>query len=325
MKAAFGVEARVEPFHGAWVDLPEEDLTRLGGRDAGNARLGSTALLGSRVFDASAGHSAGCFYPLPPERAAPTCLHWSAGIWGTWGVKSCWKGKGAQGERMGVEQIVMKFAQYSQSICSFDQGFLLKLDAAHAGSKGICYALSSCFILGCLSGKIPEDSFKIISDYNKLDTLVAIQKAYSDFNEDRAGISEEERDKINVEHTFHELMGRTGWFSCPGFTVEPVMKLSNHVGAPASIVGKLVSGAGTPPSAFILLRMRFTVREKILFIKYPVGAGHAIALAQTPSGLYLFDPNLGMFKALGQAELVTMLEFVFQIYEVEHYASIYIT
>lgn len=49
---------------------------------------------------------------------------------------------------MGVEQIVMKFAQYSQSICSFDQGFLLKLDAAHAGSKGICYALSSCFILG---------------------------------------------------------------------------------------------------------------------------------------------------------------------------------
>ena len=30
-------------------------------------------------------------------------------------------------------------------------------------------------------------------------------------------------------------------------------------------------------------------------------------------------------KALGQAELVTMLEFVFQIYEVEHYASIYIT
>lgn len=103
------------------------------------------------------------------------------------------------------------------------------------------------------------------------------------------------------------------------------MKLSNHVGAPASIVGKLVSGAGTPPSAFILLRMRFTVREKILFIKYLVGAGHAIALAQTPSGLYLFDPNLGMFKALGQAELVTMLEFVFQIYEVEHYASIYIT
>ena len=54
-------------------------------------------------------------------------------------------------------------------------------------------------------------------------------------------------------------------------------------------------------------------------------AGHAIALAQTPSGLYLFDPNLGMFKALGQAELVTMLEFVFQVYEVEHYASIYIT
>ena len=55
VKAAFGVEAHVEPFRGAWVDLPEEDLTRLGGRDAGNARLGSTALLGSRVFDASAG------------------------------------------------------------------------------------------------------------------------------------------------------------------------------------------------------------------------------------------------------------------------------
>ena len=55
VKAAFGVEARVEPFRGAWIDLPEEDLTRLGGRDAGNARLGSTALLGSRVFDASAG------------------------------------------------------------------------------------------------------------------------------------------------------------------------------------------------------------------------------------------------------------------------------
>ena len=151
---------------------------------------------------------------------------------------------------MGVEQIVMKFAQYSESICYFDQGFLLKLDAAHAGSKGICYALSSCFILGCLSGKIPEDSFKIISDYNKLDTLVAIQKAYSDFNEDRAGISEEERDKINVEHTFHELMGRTGWFQSSA---------------------KLVSGAGRLPVLSYSFRMRFTVREKILFIKYLVG------------------------------------------------------
>lgn len=131
---------------------------------------------------------------------------------------------------MGVEQIVMKFAQYSQSICSFDQGFLLKLDAAHAGSKGICYALSSCFILGCLSGKIPEDSFKIISDYNKLDTLVAIQKAYSDFNEDRAGISEEERDKINVEHTFHELMGQDRLVFLSRLYGEPVMKLSQSCG-----------------------------------------------------------------------------------------------
>lgn len=148
---------------------------------------------------------------------------------------------------MGVEQIVMKFVQYSQSICSFDQGFLLKLDAAHAGSKGICYALSSCFILGCLSGKIPEDSFKIISDYNKLDTLVAIQKAYSDFNEDRAGISEEERDKINVEHTFHELMGGTGWFSCPGFTVELVMKLSNHMGLPPQSSASLSPARGRLP------------------------------------------------------------------------------
>ena len=60
---------------------------------------------------------------------------------------------------MGVEQIVMKFVQYSQSICSFDQGFLLKLDAAHAGSKGICYALSSCFILGCLERKNPRGQF----------------------------------------------------------------------------------------------------------------------------------------------------------------------
>ena len=71
VKAAFGVEARVEPFRGAWVDLPEEDLTRLGGRDAGNARLGSTALLG----------------PLPPDSAAQTCSRWSAGIWGTWGAR----------------------------------------------------------------------------------------------------------------------------------------------------------------------------------------------------------------------------------------------
>lgn len=53
MKTAFGVGVRVEPFHGAWVDLLEEDLTCFGGRDAGNAWLGSTALLGSRVFNAS--------------------------------------------------------------------------------------------------------------------------------------------------------------------------------------------------------------------------------------------------------------------------------
>lgn len=223
---------------------------------------------------------------------------------------------------MGVEELVMAFAKYSQSLCSFDQGFLLKLSAAHANSKGICYALSSCFILGCLSGKGPEESFEVLSDYNKLPTLVAIQKAYADFNVERAGISGEEKDKINVEHTFHELMSATGWFSCSGFTVDPVMKLTNHPGAPTSIVDKLVSGAGT---SFILLRMRFTVREKVFFIKYPVEAGHAIALVQHPSGLYLFDPNLGMFRAFGQPELMAMLALVFRIYHVEHYASIYIT
>ena len=55
VKAAFGVKARVEPFRGAWADLPEEDRTRLGGKAAGNARLGETALLGHRVFDGTAG------------------------------------------------------------------------------------------------------------------------------------------------------------------------------------------------------------------------------------------------------------------------------
>ena len=55
VKTAFGVEARVEPFRGAWADLPEEDLTRLGGKTGGNARLGGTALLGRRVFDGTAG------------------------------------------------------------------------------------------------------------------------------------------------------------------------------------------------------------------------------------------------------------------------------
>ncbi|MFR0875443.1 MAG: type VI secretion system baseplate subunit TssG [Bilophila wadsworthia] len=97
MKAAFGVEARVEPFHGAWVDLPEEDLTRLGGRDAGNARLGSTACSEAGFLTlrrdhpaprpADGGTAPDVSTPLPPERAAPTCLHWSAGIWGTWGVR----------------------------------------------------------------------------------------------------------------------------------------------------------------------------------------------------------------------------------------------
>lgn len=94
MKAAFGVEARVEPFRGAWVDLPEEDLTRLGGRDAGNARLGSTAC-SEAVFltlrrdhpapRTADGGTAPVFLPLRRKRAAQTCsrlVRWYLGDMG---------------------------------------------------------------------------------------------------------------------------------------------------------------------------------------------------------------------------------------------------
>ena len=43
----FGVPVRVEPFVGAWYDVPSEQRTRLG---VGNARLGTSALAGERVW-----------------------------------------------------------------------------------------------------------------------------------------------------------------------------------------------------------------------------------------------------------------------------------
>lgn len=55
MHTAFGVRAKVEAFCGAWVDTPDDDRTRLGKKDVGNARLGASALLGHRMFDAAAG------------------------------------------------------------------------------------------------------------------------------------------------------------------------------------------------------------------------------------------------------------------------------
>ncbi|MEG2140573.1 MAG: type VI secretion system baseplate subunit TssG [Bilophila sp.] len=55
VQAAFGVQAQVTPFCGAWVAMPDASRTRLGRKDADNARLGTTALLGHRMFDATAG------------------------------------------------------------------------------------------------------------------------------------------------------------------------------------------------------------------------------------------------------------------------------
>lgn len=55
IQAAFGIQARVEPFRGAWAHLPHENLTRLGEQARGNATLGESALLGHKIFDASAG------------------------------------------------------------------------------------------------------------------------------------------------------------------------------------------------------------------------------------------------------------------------------
>jgi type VI secretion system protein ImpH len=47
-----GIEAEVEQFRGAWVDMPEVCRTRLGG---GNARLGGEAIVGKSVFDSCNG------------------------------------------------------------------------------------------------------------------------------------------------------------------------------------------------------------------------------------------------------------------------------
>ncbi|GAB6178174.1 hypothetical protein JCM16814_30650 [Desulfobaculum senezii] len=51
---AFGVPARVEEFRGAWLDIEPEDQTRLGVAGA-NIRLGENAVLGTRVWEQSAG------------------------------------------------------------------------------------------------------------------------------------------------------------------------------------------------------------------------------------------------------------------------------
>ena len=49
LTAFFHMPVRVETFVGGWLTLPESDFTRLGG-GAATASLGSTALLGSRVW-----------------------------------------------------------------------------------------------------------------------------------------------------------------------------------------------------------------------------------------------------------------------------------
>ena len=56
LRETFSVEAEVVPFRGRWLDLEEEDWTRLGAGAAGrNQRLGRDAILGRRVWDQAAG------------------------------------------------------------------------------------------------------------------------------------------------------------------------------------------------------------------------------------------------------------------------------
>ncbi|HKY09186.1 MAG TPA: type VI secretion system baseplate subunit TssG [Candidatus Binatia bacterium] len=50
----FGVTVRVKQFIGAWLKIPKENQTRLGG-DYGNNDLGNTAMLGSKCWDQQAG------------------------------------------------------------------------------------------------------------------------------------------------------------------------------------------------------------------------------------------------------------------------------
>jgi type VI secretion system protein ImpH len=50
----FDVPVRGEPFRGAWLDIPPDQLTRLG-RTGANNRLGGDALLGSRAWAQAAG------------------------------------------------------------------------------------------------------------------------------------------------------------------------------------------------------------------------------------------------------------------------------
>jgi type VI secretion system protein ImpH len=49
----FGVPVEIVPFRGRWLDIEEEDRTRLGGA-GGNNRLGRGAVLGSRFWDQTA-------------------------------------------------------------------------------------------------------------------------------------------------------------------------------------------------------------------------------------------------------------------------------
>lgn len=56
LQETFGVAAEVVPFQGRWLDLAEEDWTRLGAGAAGrNQGLGREVVLGRRVWDQSAG------------------------------------------------------------------------------------------------------------------------------------------------------------------------------------------------------------------------------------------------------------------------------
>jgi type VI secretion system protein ImpH len=50
----FGVPVEIVPFRGRWLDIEEEDRTRLGGAGGNNNRLGRGAVLGSRFWEQTA-------------------------------------------------------------------------------------------------------------------------------------------------------------------------------------------------------------------------------------------------------------------------------
>lgn len=113
---------------------------------------------------------------------------------------------------MVCEQI-MKFCTIFSNVALLIKAFLFTETRCGALARAAKASAMPCrHVYPRLCGKIPEDSFKIISDCNKLDTLVAIQ-AYSDFNEIEAGISGR-KGQINVGTRSMSLWAGQAGFSC---------------------------------------------------------------------------------------------------------------